>query len=83
MHEHMFARILLVSLVAVSLWALLARDSDAGGSARPYRVQAGDTLWSIAASSYRGDPREGVWKLRDMNHLAGSAIAPGQVLRLP
>lgn len=79
----MFVRLLLVSLVAVSLWALLARDSDAGGSARSYRVEAGDTLWSIAAASYRGDPREGVWKLRDMNHLAGSAIAPGQLLRLP
>ncbi len=53
--------------------------------ARPaaYRVQAGDTLWSIAASSYHGDPREGVWKLRERNHLAGTTIAPGQVLRLP
>ncbi len=79
----MFGRILLVSLVAVAMWALLARDSDAGGSARSYRVQAGDTLWSIAASSYRGDTREGVWKLRETNHLAGSMIAPGQVLRLP
>ena len=49
----------------------------------PYRVQAGDTLWSIAASSYGGDPREGVWKLRERNHLAGTTIAPGQVLRLP
>jgi nucleoid-associated protein YgaU len=81
--EHMFARLLLVSLVAVAMWALLARDSDAGGSARSYRVQTGDTLWSIAAASYRGDPREGVWKIRDANHLAGSTIAPGQNLRLP
>lgn len=81
--EHMFGRIILVSLVAVALWALLARDSDAGGAAGSYRVQSGDTLWSIAASSYRGDPRDGVWKLRNANHLAGSAIAPGQVLRLP
>ena len=79
----MFGRILLVSLVAVTMWALFARDSDAGGAARSYRVQPGDTLWSIAAASYHGDPREGVWKLRDRNHLAGAAIAPGQVLRLP
>jgi len=79
----MFGRIILVSLVAVAMWALLARDSDAGGSARSYRVQSGDTLWSIAASSYHGDPREGVWKLREANHLDGSTIAPGQVLRLP
>ena len=30
-----------------------------------------------------GDPREGVWKLRERNHLAGTTIAPGQLLRLP
>ena len=81
--EQMFARLLLVTLVAVTAWALFARDSGAGGQARSYRVQAGDTLWSIAASSYGGDPREGVWKLRERNHLAGTTIAPGQVLRLP
>ena len=55
----------------------------AGGPERAYRVQPGDTLWSIAATSYAGDPREGVWKLRERNHLAGTTIAPGQVLRLP
>ena len=82
-YEQMFARLLLVSLVAVSMWALLARDSGAGGPERSYRVEPGDTLWSIAASSYGGDPREGVWKLRERNHLAGTSIDPGQQLRLP
>jgi nucleoid-associated protein YgaU len=81
-HEQMFAR-LLVTLVAVAAWALFARDSGAGSQARSYRVHPGDTLWSIAASSYGGDPREGVWKLRERNHLPGTTIAPGQVLRLP
>jgi nucleoid-associated protein YgaU len=79
----MFARILLVSLVAVSMWALFVRDSGAGGAAQAYRVQPGDTLWSIATSSFCGDPREGVWKLRAANHLADSTISPGQVLRVP
>jgi hypothetical protein len=81
--EQMFGRILLVSLVAVVAWALFVRDSGAGGPERLYRVQAGDTLWSIAASSYGGDPREGVWKLREHNHLSGTTIAPGMTLRLP
>ena len=81
--EHMFVRLVLVTLVAVAIWAAFARDSDAGGSPRSYRVQAGDTLWSIASSSYGGDPREGVWKLREANHIAGSTIAPGQVIRIP
>ena len=81
--EHMFVRLLLVSLALVAVWALFARDSGAGGPERAYRVQAGDTLWSIAATSYAGDPREGVWKLRERNHLPGTTIAPGQLLRLP
>ena len=79
----MFARLLLVMLVALTAWALFARESGAGGPERAYRVQPGDTLWSIAARSYGGDPREGVWELRERNHLTGTTIAPGQVLRLP
>jgi hypothetical protein len=81
--EHMFGRLLLLTLVAVVAWALIVRDSGAGGPERSYRVQTGDTLWSIAAASYGGDPREGVWKLRERNHLVGTTIGPGQVLRLP
>lgn len=81
--EQMFARLVVVFLVAATAWALLARDSGAGGRERSYRVNAGDTLWSIAAASSGGDPREGVWKLRERNHLVGTTIVPGQVLRLP
>lgn len=79
----MFARLLIVSLLAITVWALFVRDSGAGGPERAYRVQPGDTLWSIATTSYGGDPREGVWKLRERNHLAGTTITPGQLLRLP
>jgi nucleoid-associated protein YgaU len=79
----MFGRLLLVALVALVAWALFARESGAGGPERSYRVQPGDTLWAIATRSYGGDPREGVWKLRERNHLAGTTIAPGQVLSLP
>ena len=79
----MFARVIIISLVAVIAWALFVRDSGAGGPERIYRVHAGDTLWSIAVSSYGGDPREAVWKLREQNHLAGTTIRPGQLLLLP
>ena len=79
----MFARILFVALIALVAWALFAHDSGAGGPERTYRVQPGDTLWAIAQSNYGGDPRDGVWKLRERNHLEGTTIAPGQVLRLP
>jgi nucleoid-associated protein YgaU len=79
----MFVRLLLVTLVAVTAWALFARDSGAGGPEGSYRVHAGDTLWSIASANYGGDPRAAVWKLRERNHLAGTTIAPGQLIRLP
>ena len=81
--EQMFVRLSIVSAAAVMIWALFAHDSGAGGPERSYRVSAGDTLWSIAVRSYADDPREGVWKLRERNHLGGTTITPGQILRLP
>jgi len=78
-----FVRIVIVLLVAAFLWAIFARDTGASSPARHYRVRAGDTLWSIAAASYPGDPREGVWELQERNRLTGTTIVPGQRLVLP
>ena len=77
------ARMLLVAVAAVVLWALFAGETGAGGPERQYRVQAGDTLWSIAERTFPGDPREGVWELKERNDLASATIVPGQVLVLP
>ena len=80
----MFVRITLVTfLVTVLAWSVLAHGSEGAGAGAPYRVRAGDTLWSIAVQHYRGDPRQGVWRLQRENDLAGGALTPGQVLRLP
>lgn len=76
-------RILLVAVAVLLLWALFAGESGAGGPEQRYRVQPGDTLWSIAARTFAGDPREGVWELRRRNGLTSTTIAPGQVLVLP
>jgi len=65
------------------LWALFAGEGGANGPERHYRVKAGDTLWSIAAKTYAGDPREGVWELRERNQLDTATIVPGQMLVLP
>lgn len=79
----MFGRVLIVAVLAVFLWAVFVRDSGARGAEASYVVRAQDTLWSIAVANYAGDPREGVWELRERNHLAGVTIHPGQVLVLP
>jgi LysM repeat protein len=80
----MFVRIIAVTfLVLVLAWSALVRTSEGAGTGQPYHVQAGDTLWSIAASHYGGDPRQGVWAIQRENGLGGAALTPGQVLVLP
>jgi LysM repeat protein len=79
----LIGRILLLALTVLVLWALFAGESGASGPERSYRVKPGDTLWSIATDTFAGDPREGVWKLRDRNGLESATIVPGQVLVLP
>ena len=79
----MFGRIVVVVLVAVLVWAVLARDTGASGKPRQYTVASGETLWTIAAAQYGGDPRSGVWRLQEANDLASSTIVPGQRLVVP
>jgi nucleoid-associated protein YgaU len=77
------ARILVLVVAVLLFWALFAGEGGANGPERHYRVKAGDTLWSIAAKTYAGDPREGVWELRERNRLDTATIVPGQMLVLP
>jgi LysM repeat protein len=79
----MFARALTLLLVAAIAWAVVARGSNASSRGMMYVVRPADTLWSIAAARYGGDPRAGVWKIEQRNGLAGPSIRPGQHLVLP
>jgi LysM repeat protein len=78
----MFGRILILAAVGILFWAAFARTSDASGPERTYIVQPHDTLWSIASSGY-ADPRQGIWEIKERNHLHRVTIIPGQVLLLP
>ena len=79
----MFAKVILLATAALVAWSVLARPSGAHGHKMTYRVQAYDTLWTIASAHYGGDPRDAIWKIEHANKLGGATIRPGQVIVLP
>jgi nucleoid-associated protein YgaU len=79
----MFVKAFIIAGLALLLWSAVARPSGAHGHKVTYRVQAYDTLWTIASAHYGGDVRDAVWQIQAANHLASSAIRPGQRLVLP
>ena len=79
----MFVRLVIVVVIAALAVGLAARPSGSAGKPVNYVVQPADTLWSIAAKHYPGDPREGVWELQHRNRLYGTTLVPGQRLVLP
>jgi nucleoid-associated protein YgaU len=79
----MFAKLILALIVATVAVAVVARASSGHGPEQAYVVRPADTLWSIAASRYGGDPREGVWRIQERNRLQTTLIRPGERLVLP
>lgn len=79
----MFAKLLVVAVLAALAVGLVARSSHGAGPQRAYVVRPADTLWAIAVRTYAGDPRQGVWELEQRNHLRSDTLVPGQKLILP
>ncbi len=80
----MFARWLLLLLAVAAALALAApRPSSGASGEQRYVVQPGDTLWELAAERFGGDPRAGIWEIRERNGLADAVLEPGMVLYLP
>jgi Tfp pilus assembly protein FimV len=79
----MFVKLLIVTSLAAAAVAGIARPSESAQPSRHYVVRPGDSLWSIAASRYGGDPREAVWRLRERNPGTAAGLQPGDVLTLP
>lgn len=78
----MFGKLVVVLAIAALAVGLAARSSHGAAPERTYVVRPADTLWSIAARTYPGDVREGVWKLEQRNGLASATLRPGQRLVL-
>jgi hypothetical protein len=79
----MFVKVLALAGLVLVLWSVAARPTGAHGPRTVYRVQAYDTLWTIASSHYGGDVREAIWRIQQANHLGDATIRPGERLILP
>ena len=81
-----FARAAVVGGAVLALSFGLARAAEGGAQAayEPVRVEAGDTLWSIASQRYPGtDVRLKVYQIQQANQLSGAALYPGETLLVP
>jgi LysM repeat protein len=79
----MFGKLAILVCITALVVGLAARGSNGAGPKRTYTVRPGDTLWSVAERTYSGDPRQGVWKLQQRNHLVSATIFPGEKLVVP
>ena len=74
-----------VLLVAAVLLVATGRLAYGSGPARADTVVVapGDTVWSIAAAHYQGDPRAHIEAILQANRLSSPLLKPGQALQLP
>jgi LysM repeat protein len=83
---HVTRRIVVIGMLVVAflIGALLAAGpSDGARLASSHDVRPGETLWSIASTTYGGDPRPHVEAIIHRNSLVDATIQPGEVLVLP
>ncbi len=75
-------RVLVVAAVLLVATARLAYGSGPVAS-ETVVVAPGDTVWSLAAARFPGDPRPHVQEILVANHLRSPTLTPGQTLRIP
>ena len=73
-----------VAIATLSMGFAKVAEGGAGGRYETLTVQAGDTLWSIAAERYPGaEIRAKVFQIEQANHLSSPAIEAGEKLQVP
>jgi LysM repeat protein len=77
-----WGRVLVLAAALLLVTGRLAYGSGPVASNRVV-VAPGDTVWSIAAAHYPGDPRPHVEAILQANRLATPLLRPGQALQLP
>jgi hypothetical protein len=87
---HVVAAVVVTLAVVAALgWLGPAAGPGAGTGAVPVQtsvvqVGAGETVWDVAQRVAPGsDPRAVVDRIRRLNNMVGSAVEPGQRLRVP
>ena len=73
--------------LATCLWLFAGKGAAAIGTAPTTKtvvVQPGQSLWRLAQLAVPGaDPRETVYKIKQLNHFSGSDLVPGQAVVVP
>ena len=79
--------VLVLLPIAAFLWLNSSHSvaaADQGPVSRTVIVEQGQTLWDVAVANYpTADPRERVYFLKKINHLADSTLYPGQAIVVP
>lgn len=77
-----WGRIFVLAALFVVATSRLAYGSGPAAADRVV-VAPGDTVWSIASTHYKGDPRPHVEAILEANHLRTPLLTPGQALLIP
>src|SRR3954462_12747274 len=78
--EHMFAKILIMTVLAAAAVGWVMRPSESAKRARHFVGKPGDSLWSIAASRCAVDTRKAIWRIEQRNPQVRAGLQPGDKL---